>query len=53
MISRDYCHLNSSLGYHFTTMEALVSERTTDNFLIFQFKGGAADFQRRYRIMHR
>jgi pyruvate,water dikinase len=47
MISSDYCNLNSRLGYHFTTMEALASDRTFDNFIIFQFKGGAADIHRR------
>ena len=42
-------NFNSRLGYHFGLLDAYVSEERNDNYISFQFKGGAASLDRRER----
>lgn len=47
MISRRYACLSSRFGFHFTTIESLLSEGDFDSYAGFKFSGGAADERRR------
>jgi pyruvate,water dikinase len=49
LLSKAYVSLSSRFGYHFVTIEALVGERARENFVSFQFRGGAAERTRRAR----
>lgn len=47
MISSRYVCLNSRFGFHFTTVEAMLTDSGFDSYAGFKFSGGAADENRR------
>ena len=42
-------NFGSRLGYHFTTLEAVCGGGVHENYIVFRFKGGAAELSRRER----
>jgi pyruvate,water dikinase len=49
VIAKNYLNFNSRLGYHFATIDTFCGPVLNDNYIIFSFKGGAADIGRRTR----
>jgi pyruvate,water dikinase len=49
IVTENYLNFNSRIGYHFGIVDAYISEEKNDNYISFQFKGGAASIERRER----
>lgn len=49
LIGGRYLNFNARIGYHFTTIDSFCSREVNDNYILFYFKGGAADLGRRTR----
>jgi pyruvate,water dikinase len=47
LVADEYMNLNSRLAYHFTLVDACVSETPSNNYISFRFAGGGAARQRR------
>jgi pyruvate,water dikinase len=49
ILAPSYMNFGSRLGYHFTTLDSVCSDGLHENYILFRFKGGAADIDRRVR----
>jgi pyruvate,water dikinase len=47
LISEEYMNLNLRLGYHYTIIDALITDRSEENRISFRFFGGVTGFSRR------
>jgi pyruvate, water dikinase len=49
VLSENYMNFSIRLGYHFSAVEAYVSDQINDNYLTFTFRGGGSTPERRER----
>jgi pyruvate,water dikinase len=49
VVSAEYTNINFRLGYHFTVIDAFVSDNILDNHIYFRFSGGVTETARRAR----
>jgi pyruvate,water dikinase len=49
VLSENYMNFSIRLGYHFSMVEAYVSDQINDNYLTFAFRGGGSTPERRER----
>lgn len=49
VVSREYANVSLRLGYHFTMIDAYISENINDNYAYFRFFGGVTEDTRRTR----
>lgn len=49
VVASRYLNFSARLGYHFITVASFCGSVVNDNYIIFYFKGGAADISRRSR----
>jgi pyruvate,water dikinase len=49
LVSQNYMNFSIHLGYHFSNVEAYVSDQVNDNYLTFHFHGGGSTPERRER----
>jgi pyruvate, water dikinase len=47
LVAKEYMNLNSRLAYHFSLVDACLSDNPLNNYIAFRFAGGGATRQRR------
>jgi pyruvate,water dikinase len=47
IMSKSYLNLTLRFGYHFAVLDTLCSEEAEANYIVFRFKGGGGDYEKR------
>ena len=47
IVSEDYLNLNLRFGYHFVIVDSICGDKANNNYILFRFSGGGADFYQR------
>ena len=47
LVADEYMNLNSRLAYHYSLVDACLSDRPAENYISFRFEGGGAEQSRR------
>lgn len=47
VLSHDYLNLNLRFGYHFVILDTICTDKPEDNYILFRFSGGGADYYKR------
>lgn len=47
VLSENYLNLNMRFGYHFVIVDTICGDEAEDNYILFRFAGGGADFRQR------
>jgi pyruvate,water dikinase len=47
VVSNDYANLNLRFGYHFVIVDSVCGDSAEDNYILFRFSGGGADYYKR------
>ena len=47
VVSGDYANLNLRFGYHFVILDTVCGNTPEDNYILFRFSGGGADYSKR------
>jgi len=48
LVADEYMNFNSRLAYHFSLVDACVSDTPSNNYISFRFAGGGAEYYRRH-----
>ncbi|MGD2273033.1 MAG: hypothetical protein PVI06_21730, partial [Desulfobacterales bacterium] len=48
VVSNDYANLNLRFGYHFVIVDSVCGDSAEDNYILFRFSGGGADYYKRH-----